>query len=121
LFPEIVSDSELAENSNLTPKGLTEMKQRLPYANLGGFEANPEVDELLGLYTVDMLVQYASSKLSAGGLERLRRTARGASGGMKSRPQSHERPGSARQAPRPGRRPHTHMRRRTANAMDPDQ
>jgi acyl carrier protein len=67
LFPENVSDPMLAVNGKLTPEGLTEMKQRMPYADLSGFEANPEVDELLGLYTVDMLVQYVSSKLSAGG------------------------------------------------------
>ena len=65
LFPENVSDPELAQNGKLTPKGLTEMKQRMPYA-----EANPEVDKLLDLYTVDMLVKYVSSKLSAGVPER---------------------------------------------------
>jgi acyl carrier protein len=66
LFPENASDPELVRNGKLTPKGLTEMKQRMPYADLNGFEANPEVDRLLELYTVDMLVQYVSSKLSAG-------------------------------------------------------
>ena len=70
LFPENVSDPELAQNGKLTPKGLTEMKQRMPYADLGGLEANPEVDKLLDLYTVDMLVKYVSSKLSAGVPER---------------------------------------------------
>ena len=50
----------------LTPNGLTEMKQRMPHADLSGFEANPEVDKLLDRYTVDMLVQYVSGKLSAG-------------------------------------------------------
>ena len=38
----------------------------MPYADLGGFESNPGVDKLLEPYTVDMLVQYISSKLSAG-------------------------------------------------------
>jgi acyl carrier protein len=66
LFPENVSDPEPARNGKLTPTGLTEMKQRMPYADPGGFGANPEVDKLLELYTVDMLVQYVSSKLSAG-------------------------------------------------------
>src|SRR3954466_7155049 len=42
--PESVSDPVLAVNGKLTPEGLTEMKQRTPYADLGGFEANPEVD-----------------------------------------------------------------------------
>ena len=65
LFPENVSDPELAQNGKLTPKGLAEMKQRLPFADLSEFETNPEVDKLLDLYTVDMLVNYVASKLEA--------------------------------------------------------
>jgi hypothetical protein len=65
LFLPVPSSSvaELAQNGKLTPKALTEMKQRMPYADLNGFEANPEVDRLLELYTVDMLLQYVSCKL----------------------------------------------------------
>jgi acyl carrier protein len=65
LFPENVSDPELAQDGKLTPKGLAEMKQRLPFADLSEFETNPEVDKLLDLYTVDMLVNYVASKLEA--------------------------------------------------------
>lgn len=65
LFPENVSDPDLTENGKLTPKGLAEMKQRMPYADLSAFEANPDVEKLLDLYTVDMLVKYVSGKLSA--------------------------------------------------------
>ena len=66
LFPENVSDSELVRNGKLPPTGMTEMKQRMPYGDLGGSKANTDVDKLLELYTVDMLVQYVSSKLQAG-------------------------------------------------------
>jgi acyl carrier protein len=66
LFPENVSDPEPARNGKLTPTGLTVMEQRMPYADPGGSEANLDVDKLLEPYTVDMLVQYVSSKLSAG-------------------------------------------------------
>ena len=65
LFPENVSGPELAQWGKLAPTGLSEMNRRMPYADPNGFEANPEVDRLLGLYTVDMLVQYVTSKLSA--------------------------------------------------------
>ena len=65
LFPENVSDPDLTENGKLTPKGLAEMKQRMPYADLSEFESNPEVEKLLDLYTVDMLVKYVSGKLSS--------------------------------------------------------
>ena len=67
LFPEnVVSDPEMIQDGKLTTKGIDELKTRMPYADLGGLEANPEVDKLLDLYTVDMLVKYVSSKLSAG-------------------------------------------------------
>src|SRR5215510_13999065 len=54
LFPDNISDPELVENGKLTEKGLTEIKARMPYADLSEFSANPEVDKLFDLYTVDM-------------------------------------------------------------------
>ena len=65
LFPENISDPEMVENGKLTPKGLAEIKQRMPYADLTEFEKNPEVEKLFDLYTVDTLVQYVSSKLGS--------------------------------------------------------
>ncbi len=65
LFPENVSDPDMVEDGKLTPKGLAEIQQRMPYADLTEFSANPEVDKLFDLYTVEMLVQYVSSKLGA--------------------------------------------------------
>ena len=66
LFPEnVVSDPDMIKDGKLTAKGLDELKTRMPYADLGEFAANPEVDKIGDLYTVDMLVQYVSSKLSA--------------------------------------------------------
>jgi acyl carrier protein len=65
LFPENVSDPDLTQDGKLTAKGLAELKQRMPFADLTEFSANPEVEKILDLYTVDMLVQYVASKLSA--------------------------------------------------------
>jgi acyl carrier protein len=65
LFPENISDPELVENGKLTPKGLDEIKQRMPYADLTAFEADPQVDKLFDLYTVETLVQYVKNKLDA--------------------------------------------------------
>jgi len=64
LFPENVSDPDLTENGKLTPKGLAELKQRMPYADLTRFATDPDVEKILDLYTVDMLVQYVASKLA---------------------------------------------------------
>jgi len=66
LFPEnVVSDPEMIANGKLTAKGLDELKTRMPFADLTGFASNPEVDKIGDLYTVDMLVHYVTSKLSA--------------------------------------------------------
>jgi len=65
LFPENVSDPDLTENGKLTTKGLEELKERMPYADLTAFSADPDVEKILDLYTVDMLVQYVAAKLAA--------------------------------------------------------
>jgi acyl carrier protein len=65
LFPENVSDPDLTEDGKLTEKGLAELRQRMPYADLTKFAEDPDVEKILDLYTVDMLVQYVASKLSA--------------------------------------------------------
>jgi acyl carrier protein len=65
LFPESVSDPDLTENGKLTAKGLEELKERMPYADLTAFSTDPDVEKILDLYTVDMLVQYVAAKLAA--------------------------------------------------------
>jgi acyl carrier protein len=65
LFPENISDPEFTENGKLTSKGLGEIKARMPFADLSEFEADPQVDKLMNLYTVETLVQYVSNKLEA--------------------------------------------------------
>ena len=37
----------------------------MPYADLSDFAANPDVEKIIDLYTVDMLVQYVQSKLAS--------------------------------------------------------
>ena len=65
LFPENISDPELTQDGKLTPRGVAELKQRMPFADLSEFEANPEVERLLDLYTVETLVHYVAGKLAA--------------------------------------------------------
>jgi len=66
LFPEnVVTDAEMIEGGKLTVKGLEELKTRMPYADLTDFAEDPEVDRIADLYTVEMLVLYVQSKLSA--------------------------------------------------------
>src|SRR5215470_1296972 len=66
LFPEnLVADPEWVSGGKLTRKGMEELQARLPYADLGRLAADPDVEKLGDLYTVDMLVQYVKSKLAA--------------------------------------------------------
>src|SRR3954452_18855768 len=51
LFPENVSDPDLTENGRLTTKGIVELKQRMPFADLSAFETDPDVEKILDLYT----------------------------------------------------------------------
>lgn len=66
LFPEnLTADPEWIADGKLTSKGVGELKSRLPFADIAKFEADPAVDKIGDLYTVDMLVQYVQSKLAA--------------------------------------------------------
>jgi hypothetical protein len=49
----------------VTEKGLEELRQRMPFANLGNFERNPDVGAISDLFTVDMITRYIQGKLSA--------------------------------------------------------
>ena len=66
LFPDnILTSDEFVQNGKLTPKGLAELKVRMPHADLAQFEKNPNVQDIADLFTVDMIVKYVESKLSS--------------------------------------------------------
>jgi acyl carrier protein len=65
LFPESIfrGDPELVQNGRVTPKGLDELRIKMPFVELMRFEANPEVSNLRDLFTVDLLARYIQEKL----------------------------------------------------------
>jgi len=66
LFPEnLTADPEWVSDGKLTTKGLSELRTRLPFADLGKLETDPSVEKIGDLYTVEMLVHYVQSKLAA--------------------------------------------------------
>lgn len=66
LFPEtLFSSEEYVQGGKLTPAGLTELKVRMPHADLAEFEQNPDVQNVGNLFTVGMICRYVESKLSA--------------------------------------------------------
>src|SRR5437870_10812505 len=54
LFPESIfqGDPEFVANGKVTPKGLNELKTRMPFADLSTFEKNPELSAISDLFTV---------------------------------------------------------------------
>ena len=64
LFPgDILTNAAYVENGKVTSGGLTELKKRLPWADLSKFEQNPRVQDFGNLLTVSDLCRYVESKL----------------------------------------------------------
>jgi acyl carrier protein len=68
LFPESIfqGDPELVQDGRVTPKGLEELRSKMPFADLTQFEENPEVGNLSNLFTVDLIARYIQGKLENG-------------------------------------------------------
>ncbi len=66
LFPESIfaGDPEYVQNGKVTETGLAELRARMPFADLGKFEQNPDVSALSDLFTVEMIARYIQGKLN---------------------------------------------------------
>jgi acyl carrier protein len=66
LFPESIfqGDPDFVQNGRVTDRGLDELRQRMPFADLSGFEKNPELAGISDLFTVEMITRYIQGKLS---------------------------------------------------------
>ena len=68
LFPEdILTDSEYVQDGRVTEKGLSELKERMPFANLEEFEKNPMVQDFGSLLTVADMCRFVEGKVNAAG------------------------------------------------------
>jgi acyl carrier protein len=67
LFPESIfqGDPEFVMNGKVTQKGLDELRQKMPFADIGKFEKNPELTAISDLFTVEMITKYIEGKLDA--------------------------------------------------------
>jgi acyl carrier protein len=65
LFPESIfqGDPEFVKDGKVTEKGLSELRERMPFADLAKFEQNPDVAAISDLFTVDMITKYIQGKL----------------------------------------------------------
>ena len=64
LMPEnVFTNPEMVQNGKMTAKGLAEMKSKMPFADFSQFEADPDINKVWDLFTVDTLVKFVQSKL----------------------------------------------------------
>ncbi len=65
LFPEAIfsGDPDFVQNGLVTEKGLSELREKMPFANLSGFAKNPEVGAISDLFTVEMITKYIEGKV----------------------------------------------------------
>ena len=67
LFPESIfqGDPDFIKDGKVTAKGIAELRSKMPYADLSQFEANPTLEGIGDLFTVELIVRYIQSKLGA--------------------------------------------------------
>ena len=65
LFPEkILTDARFVKNGLVTSAGLDELRSKMPAVDWNGFSQNPQVARLGEVFTVGLIVDYISGKLS---------------------------------------------------------
>lgn len=65
LLPDnLWSNPEFVQNGKVTPKGIAELKSRMPFADLSKFEADPDVNKFRDVFTVETLVNYVMTKVA---------------------------------------------------------
>ena len=66
LSPEdILTNNQYVQDGVVTEDGMSELKRRMPWADLGEFEKNPRVQDFSNLLTVGDLCNYVGSKVGA--------------------------------------------------------
>jgi acyl carrier protein len=70
LFPESIfqGDPSLVANGKITDVGMTELRDKMPFADpaeLDKFAADPKLDNMGNLFTVNLIVRYLKNKLGA--------------------------------------------------------
>lgn len=65
LFPEnVAQDPRYVREGKVTPEGLAMLKTRLPHADFSKFEADPTLNKVAEVFTVDALVNFVAAKRS---------------------------------------------------------
>ncbi|MGF1578119.1 MAG: acyl carrier protein [Gemmataceae bacterium] len=68
LFPESIfqGDPDFVQDGKVTDKGISELRARMPFADLSEFEQDPQVNHISDLFTVEMITRYIEGKVNVG-------------------------------------------------------
>ncbi|AQQ10429.1 Acyl carrier protein [Sedimentisphaera cyanobacteriorum] len=66
LFPadSIMENGEYVQDGKLTEAGLAELKDKMPHTDFSEFEADPDINKLPDLFTVDSIVKFVEGKVN---------------------------------------------------------
>jgi len=66
LFPAegVLSNSEYVSGGKVTEKGLAELRTKMPHTDLSEFEADPDVNKIADLFTVQAIVNFIENKVN---------------------------------------------------------
>ncbi|ARN56746.1 acyl carrier protein [Sedimentisphaera salicampi] len=66
LFPadSIMENGEYVQDGKLTEAGLAELKDKMPHTDFSEFEADPDINKLPDLFTVESIVKFVETKVS---------------------------------------------------------
>ena len=65
LFPDnILNNPEFVQDGKLTEAGLQQLKERMPHADFGEFEQNPDINKMAELFKVQTIVNYIITKVN---------------------------------------------------------
>lgn len=64
MMPEnVTNDPNYVKDGKFTAQGIAFLKEKMPFSDFAAFEANPTVESMSKLFTVDMIAKYVKSKL----------------------------------------------------------
>lgn len=64
LFPDnVLNDPTYVQDGKVTDEGMATLRERLPHANLDGFEESRDVEEFSNVFTVDAVVKFVQARV----------------------------------------------------------
>ena len=64
MMPEnVANDPNIVKDGVVTPQGIAMLKEKMPHSDFSSFEADPKLDNMSKLFTVNAIVNYVQTKL----------------------------------------------------------